>query len=172
MKPPNNIFLVGPMGAGKTTVGRQLAKSLRKEFVDCDKELEDRTGASISLIFELEGEEGFRRRESALLDEIVRRDDIIMATGGGVVLAEGNRALLVSRGYVVYLKAPIDLLVARTAKDRNRPLMQTEDPKARVAELMDRREPLYQQVADTVVTTGRRSSRFVVREILKRLEAL
>lgn len=171
MDVPDNIFLVGPMGAGKSTVGRQLANALGKEFVDCDRALEERTGASIALIFELEGEPGFRRRERDMLDELTVQRDIVLATGGGAVLDPDNRLALRSRGFTVYLRAPIELLVQRTARDRSRPLLDTEDPKGRFVELMGQREPLYQEVADLVVKTNQRTARFVVREILKRLEA-
>jgi shikimate kinase len=169
---PKNIFLVGLMGAGKSTVGRQLGKALKKEFVDCDKAIEERTGVNISLIFELEGEEGFRKREQAMLDMLTQRDDIVLATGGGAILREENRAFLMSRGYVVFLNAPVELLVERTSRDRNRPLLQTEDPGARITQLLEEREPLYRQVADAVVATGRRSARYVVKEIQRKLEQL
>ncbi len=172
MRTPRNIFLIGPMGAGKSTVGRQLSKALKKEFLDCDKAIEERTGVNISLIFELEGEEGFRKREQAMLHELTERDDIVLATGGGAVLSEENRARLMSRGFVIYLDAPVDLLVERTARDRNRPLLQTDDPAARIADLMAMREPLYRQVADVVIPTGRRSARYVVKEIQRQLEDL
>ena len=160
------------MGAGKSTVGRQLGKSLGKEFVDSDKAIEDRTGVNISLIFELEGEEGFRRREQNMIDLLTQREDIVLATGGGVVLSEENRANLMSRGFVVYLNAPVELLVERTARDKNRPLLNTDDPHQRISNLMAEREPLYRQIADAVVTTGRRSARYVVKEIEKHLESL
>ncbi|MDX1432565.1 MAG: shikimate kinase AroK [Gammaproteobacteria bacterium] len=172
MKAPNNIYLVGPMGAGKSTVGRQLAKALGKEFVDCDKELEQRTGVTISLIFEVEGEEGFRKRERAMLEELAERDDVVLATGGGVVLDEANRALLRSRGYAIYLNAPLELLIERTARDRDRPLLQTEDPQATLAKLVSERDPLYRQVADMTVKTNRRTARHVVKEIVRRLSQL
>ncbi len=169
---PRNIFLVGPMGAGKSTVGRQLSRSLKKRFIDSDKSIEERTGASISLIFDVEGEEGFRRRERAMIEELTALDDVVLATGGGAVMDEENRAHLMSRGFVVYLNAPAMLLVERTARDRSRPLLQTEDPEQRVRELLAERDPVYRQVADTVVETDRRSARHVVREIQTRLEAL
>jgi shikimate kinase len=172
MVTPQNIFLVGPMGAGKSTVGRQLSRALKKRFVDSDKAIEERTGASIALIFDVEGEEGFRRREQTMLDELTLLSDIVLATGGGAVLREDNRANLMSRGYVVYLSAPVDLLVERTTRDRSRPLLQTGDPATRVADLLALRDPLYRQVADTVVQTDRRSARHVVKEIQNRLEAL
>ena len=171
MNVPENVFLVGPMGAGKTTVGRQLASALGKEFLDCDRALEDRTGATISLIFELEGEPGFRKRERGMLDELTARRGIVLATGGGAVLDADNRSWLQSRGFTVYLKASVDLLVQRTSRDRNRPL-QTEDPRARLTALMEEREPLYRQVADMVVRTNQRTARYVVRDILKRLETV
>ena len=172
MDVPSNIFLIGSMGAGKSTIARRLAATLDKEFVDADRELEQRTGVGIPLIFELEGEAGFRKREREMLARLVTRDDIVLATGGGVVLSGENRAHLARRGFVVYLDAPVDLLVARVARDRHRPLMQTEDPKATMRELMRVRDPLYRETADIVVRSTHRSSRFVVREILQRIEAL
>lgn len=172
MKVPENIYLVGPMGAGKSTVGRKLAKALDKEFVDCDGEIESRTGVSVALIFEVEGEEGFRKRERDMVEHLTQRDGIVLATGGGVVLDEANRSRLRTRGFAIYLKAPIDLLVERTARDRNRPLLQTDDPKARLTELLEERDPLYRQVADMIVKTDRRTARHVVKEIVRRLGQL
>jgi shikimate kinase len=172
MKVPNNIFLIGPMGAGKSTVGRQLAKALDKEFVDCDREIEERTGVTIAIIFEVEGEEGFRKRERAMIEQLTERDAIVLATGGGVVLDEENRSRLRTRGFAIYLNAPIDLLVERTARDRQRPLLQTDDPKAKLTDLANEREPLYRQVADMVVKTDRRTARHVVKEIVRRISQL
>ena len=166
---PENIYLVGPMGAGKTTIGRQLARQLHKDFVDCDHELEKRTGVDIPLIFELEGEEGFRRREADMLAELSDRRGVVLATGGGVVKLPENRAKLVANGYVIYLCAPLELLYERTAKDRNRPLLQTGDPQLRIRELLEERDPLYRQIADLVMDTDRRGTRFVVRDIIKAL---
>ena len=160
------------MGAGKSTVGAQLARSLKKDFIDCDKELEKRTGASIALIFEVEGEEGFRKRERELLAELTDRDDIVLATGGGVILHPDNRACLRSRGFAIYLNAPIDLLVARTSRDRSRPLLNDTDPREKFETLLKERDPLYRQVADLVVRTNQRTTRYVVKDILKRLEAM
>jgi len=172
MKVPNNIFLVGPMGAGKSTVGRQLAKTLNMEFVDCDREIEDRTGVTIAVIFELEGEEGFRKRECAMIEQLTERDGIVLATGGGAVLGEENRSRLRTRGFAIYLNAPIELLLERTARDKQRPLLQTDDPRAMLTALAAEREPLYQQVADMVVKTDRRTARHVVKEIVRRLSEL
>jgi shikimate kinase len=172
MPTPRNIFLVGPMGAGKSTIGRHLARALKKRFIDSDKAIEERTGASIALIFDLEGESGFRRREAAMIDELSGLDNVVLATGGGAILDEANRANLMSRGFVIYLSAPVELLVERTTRDRSRPLLQTENPARRVAELLAIRDPLYRQAADAVVQTDRRSARHVVREVQKRLEAL
>ena len=172
MDVPSNIFLIGSMGAGKSTIARRLATSLDKEFVDADRELEQRTGVEIPLIFELEGEEGFRRRESEMLERLVVRTGIVLATGGGVVLSAHNRALLSAHGFVIYLDAPVDLLVARVARDRHRPLMQTPDPEATMRDLVRMRDPLYRESADMVVRSSHRSSRFVVREILQRIETL
>lgn len=172
MKIPDNVYLIGPMGAGKSTVGRALAKALGKEFVDSDKEIEAQTGASISLIFELEGEEGFRRREQAMIEVLTERDNVVLATGGGVVLDENNRARLMSRGFCVYLDAPMDLLVERTSRDRNRPLLSGGDVRERLTGIMQEREPLYLGVADLVVKTDRRTARHVVREIQRRVAEL
>lgn len=172
MKVPSNIFLIGPMGAGKSTVGRQLAKALNKEFVDCDREIEERTGVTIAIIFEVEGEEGFRKRERAMIEQLTERDGIVLATGGGVVLDEENRSRLRARGFAIYLNAPVDLLVERTARDRQRPLLQTDDPKAKLVSLANEREPLYRQVADMVVKTDRRTARHVVKEIMRRISQL
>ena len=172
MKTPDNIYLIGPMGSGKTTTGRQLAKSLDKRFFDCDREIETSTGASIPLIFELEGEAGFRKREALMLEKLTEKQGVVVATGGGAILGRDNRARLVARGFVIYLHAPIDFLVQRTAKDRNRPLLQTDDPRTRLEEIMRERDPLYRQVADIVVTTDKRSVRHVVKEVLNTLEEM
>lgn len=166
MNMPGSLFLVGPMGAGKSTIGRQLAKSLSRTFLDSDKEVEDRTGVGIPLIFELEGEAGFRARERAVIDDLSRRSDIVLATGGGAVLDPDNRHHLNSRGQVIYLRTSVDQQLARTARDRNRPLLQTDDPRARLEELMRTREPLYRDVAHHVVDTDGRRVREVVEDIL------
>ena len=162
--------LVGFMGAGKTTIGRQLANILHKEFKDSDHEIVRRTGASIPLIFDIEGEEGFRRRERDVIDALSREENLVLATGGGAVLAEDNRRFLRERGTVIYLYASLDQLLKRTAHDRNRPLLQTADPRAKLEELMRARDPLYRQVADMILYTDDRSVRSVVKEIMIRLD--
>lgn len=160
------------MGAGKSTVGKQLAKSLGRDFYDSDKELEKRTGVSISWIFEMEGEEGFRIREQKIIDELTGLKDIVLATGGGVVLAEENRRALRSRGHVVYLSASVDQLLRRTAKDKSRPLLQTENPKQRIKEILSQRDPLYRDVADIELKTGEQSIQHVVSGLIQQLEQL
>ncbi|HEB98818.1 MAG TPA: shikimate kinase AroK [Thiotrichales bacterium] len=170
MKMPGNIFLVGPMGAGKSTIGRQLARELKHEFVDSDREIEERTGVDIPFIFDMEGEAGFRRREARVIDELTRRSGIVLATGGGAVLDPENRRHLASRGTVIYLRTSVDQQLARTARDKKRPLLQTEDPRARLEELLREREPLYRSVADIVVETDGRSVRDVVRELVRLLK--
>ena len=172
MDPDLNIFLVGPMGAGKTTIGRQLAKALDKTFLDSDHEIETRTGADIPWIFDLEGEAGFRRRECQVIDELTRRKGIVLATGGGAVLAEENRRHLADRGVVVYLRTSVEQQLQRTARDRSRPLLQTEDPRARLQELFVQRDPLYREIANIVVDTDNRSVRSTVNAILKQLRLL
>lgn len=148
-----NIFLIGPMGAGKTTVGRLLAQTLAKTFLDSDREIETRTGASIPLIFELEGEAGFRAREKAMIDELTRREGVVLATGGGAILDPDNRRALAGRGLVVYLETSVDEQLRRTARDENRPLLRTADPRGRLEELLRIRAPLYREIADLTVNT-------------------
>jgi len=165
-----NIFLVGPMGSGKTTIGRLLAKSLRKEFIDSDHEIEARTGANIPWIFDIEGEAGFREREHQAIDELTRRQGVVLATGGGAVLREDNRRCLVARGTVVYLRTTVDQQLKRTRKDRNRPLLQTADPRQRLEELMRQRDPLYREIANLIVDTDNRSIRTTVNTIVSYLK--
>lgn len=160
------------MGAGKTTIGRQLAKQLKLTFLDSDHEIEDRTGARIPLIFEIEGEEGFRKREAAMIDELTQRENIVLATGGGAVLREENRRHLRERGTVVYLHAELDDLLERTRKDRNRPLLQTADPRARLAALIGERDRLYREVAHLVIDTGRTNPKKLAGLISKKLHEL
>jgi len=165
-----NIFLIGPMGAGKTTIGRALARRLKMDFVDADQEIERRTGVSISWIFEIEGEAGFRRRETQVLEELTDRPNTVLATGGGAVLAEANRRWLRTRGRVVYLRASIDALLERTRNSRHRPLLETDDRRGRLEALMRERGPLYEQEADLVVDTEGRPAAKVAEEIARRLE--
>lgn len=169
MKTAGNIFLIGPMGAGKSTIGRQLARALRMPFLDSDHVIEERTGAGIPLIFELEGEAGFRTREKAVIDELTQRRGIVLATGGGAVLDPENRARLTARGRVVYLRTSIEQQLARTARDRNRPLLQTQDPRARLEELLRVRDPLYRETAHIILNTDGRRVGVVVKEILQRI---
>lgn len=165
-----NIFLVGLMGAGKSTIGRQLARELGKQFRDSDSEIEKRTGVSIDVIFDIEGEQGFRRRETRMLQELVEERGIVLATGGGAILASENRQLLRDNGLIIYLKASAEHLAGRVKLDRRRPLLQTGDKLAKIRELMTQREPVYQQLADMVVETNNRSIPRVVREISKMIK--
>jgi len=165
----NNIFLVGLMGAGKTTIGRQLAKRLHLQFHDSDRELEQRTGATIPLIFEIEGETGFRVREERMIDELTRLDGVVLATGGGAVLSANNRTHIKQRGRVIYLRAPLEQLLERTRRDRNRPLLQNVDPQRKLEELIAVRDPLYRQVADLIIDTDHRTVRHVVNQICRHL---
>ncbi len=166
---PGNIFLVGLMGAGKSSVGRLLAKRLGKSFYDCDQEIERRTGVKIPVIFEIEGEDGFRAREVTVLRELAGRVDIVLATGGGAVLREENRRALMQHGTVVYLCASLDDLWQRTRHDRNRPLLQTGDPRATLEELVAQRDPLYRAVASLVMDTGNQSLGNLVNRLEQRL---
>ncbi len=157
------------MGAGKTTVGRSLARRLSKVFLDTDHEIEDRTGVRVSVIFEIEGEEGFRKREAEALTRVARLDNIVLATGGGVVLDPKNREVLKGQGCVVYLHARPPELAKRLGKDKSRPLLQGIDPLVRLQELYELRDPLYREVADLVVDTGRQSVNTLLGHLLLRL---
>ncbi|HEV8645964.1 MAG TPA: shikimate kinase [Burkholderiales bacterium] len=166
---PGSIFLVGMMGAGKTSVGRVLAKRLQKTFYDSDHVIEDRTGVKIPVIFEIEGEAGFRVRESVVLDELTALRDVVLATGGGAVLSEKNRDKLRTRGTVVYLRASVRDLLNRTRHDKNRPLLQAVDPRARLTELYEKRDPLYRAVAHLTVDTGNQSLTSLVNRLCQLL---
>jgi shikimate kinase len=172
MSRQHNVILVGPMGAGKSTIGRHVAELLHKQFLDTDHVIEARTGATIPLVFEIEGEPGFRRREAAVIDELTRQDNLVLATGGGAVLSADNRRVLRERGIVVYLCAPLDTLVERTQKDRNRPLLQNTDRREKLAEILRVRDPLYRETAHIVVHTARRSPLSVAREIATEVKKL
>ena len=170
MEKPRNVFIVGPMGAGKTTVGKLLADELGLEFLDSDKEIEDRTGADIGWIFDVEGETGFRKREAAMIDELTARSGVLVATGGGAVLLEENRKRLVSRGTVIDLTAPLEQQIARPSRDRTRPLLRDGEPGDVLAALQEDRGPLYQEVADFTFTADRRSAKALAQEIARALE--
>ena len=162
-----NIFIVGPMGSGKSTVGKIISSELFLNFFDTDEEIEARTGASIDWIFDLEGEEGFRKRESKILEEMVQQNSIVLSTGGGIILSEPNRELLSSRGTVFYLATPIAVQLERTSKDKDRPLLKNGDPGKILEELHVARESLYEGVADYIVNTEGKSSQEVSAEIIK-----
>jgi shikimate kinase len=164
-----NIFLVGMMGSGKSTLGRALAQRLHLPFADTDKVLVERTGVPVSTIFEIEGEEGFRRRESAVLAELAGGDDQVIATGGGAVLAADNRAVMRSCGTVIYLRARLDHLWERTRHDSSRPLLATADPRATLAHLLEARDPLYRDAAHIVVDTGLQSAGSLVSRVVSAL---
>ncbi len=166
-----SIFLVGPMGAGKSTVGRFLAERLGYDFIDSDHEIEARTGVTIPMIFDIEGEDGFRAREESAIDDLSQRPNIVLATGGGAVLRETNRKALRTRGFVIYLRTSVESLVQRTKNDRNRPLLQTDDPEKVLRDLLEKRDPLYMEVADLVVETQQVSVFKVVKHIQDELEA-
>jgi shikimate kinase len=165
-----NVFLIGPMGSGKTAVGRQLARSLRLDFYDCDVEIERRTGVDIAYIFEKEGEAGFREREREVIDILTQLEDVVIATGGGAILAPENREHLAARGRVVYLRTGIEHQLERTRHGRHRPLLRTGDPEAKLRELMGIRAPLYESIASITVATDGRHVRAVADEIVQRLK--
>ena len=165
MSKADNIILVGPMGVGKSTIGKKLAKRLGKKFFDSDKEIEKKTGATIRLIFDLEGERGFRERESRLIDELTLENDIVLATGGGAVLAAANRDTLSSRGIVVFLMASPELLLKRTAHDQSRPLLETNDRMGKIKSILNERQPLYAEVADMCLTVDK----LTVKEIIEKI---
>jgi shikimate kinase len=169
MKDGGSIFLVGMMGAGKTTVGRLLARRLKLRFVDSDREIESRCGVKIPVIFEIEGEAGFRAREAQVIAELAALDGVVLATGGGVVIAEANRRLLAARGTVIYLCARPEDLYERVRHDRNRPLLATADPLARLRQLYAERDPLYRSIADVVVDTGKQGVAALARDLLGKL---
>ncbi|MDR9439262.1 MAG: shikimate kinase AroK [Halomonas sp.] len=167
-----NLILVGPMGAGKSTIGRLLAAELSREFYDSDHEIQARCGADIPWIFDVEGEAGFRDRETQMIRELTRREGVVIATGGGAVLREENRRLLRESGTVVYLLTTVEQQLRRTAKDRNRPLLQRGDREQLLRDMFARRDPLYRATADLVVRTDRRGPRAVVNEIVRRVTRL
>jgi shikimate kinase len=164
-----NIILIGPMGAGKTTIGRQIARLFSFDFFDSDRVIEERTGASISLIFELEGEAGFRKREKEVISELTQKKRIVLATGGGAVLQKENQQALKSSGTIVYLCAGIDDLLERTTKDKNRPLLQTDNPREKLQEILAEREHLYLELADIILKTNKMTVHTAVKELANKL---
>lgn len=170
MAEKRNIFLVGPMGAGKSTIGRHLADQLHLEFFDSDQEIERRTGADIAWVFDIEGEEGFRRREESVISDLTEMQGIVLATGGGSIISKDVRNKLSARGIVVYLETPIEKQLARTQRDKKRPLLQTEEePKDVLVRLADERNPLYVEVSDFVVRTDEQSAKVVANQIIEKI---
>ncbi|MCL1076405.1 shikimate kinase AroK [Shewanella dokdonensis] len=169
MAEKRNIFLVGPMGAGKSTIGRHLAQMLHLEFHDSDQEIESRTGADIAWVFDVEGEEGFRRREAQVISDLTEKQGIVLATGGGSVQSKDIRNYLSARGIVVYLETTIDKQVARTQRDKRRPLLQVDNPREVLEELAELRNPLYEEIADIVVKTDEQSAKVVANQIIEQL---
>lgn len=168
----NNIFFIGLMGAGKTTIGKQLAKQLGKTFYDTDHEIEKRTGVKVADIFDVEGEAGFRKRESAVIRELVQLDNVVLATGGGAVLKAENRELLKQCGHVIYLRAAVKDLCKRMRYDKQRPLLQKVDMRTKLAQLYDERHPLYTETASTVVDTGQQAAAVIINQIRKLYQEL
>ena len=161
-----NIYLVGPMGAGKTTVGRHLAELLGREFLDSDHEIERKTGATIPWIFEKEGENGFRNRETMVINELTARSQLVLATGGGVGTQAANREFLKQRGIVVYLYTPVEIQLQRTYRDKNRPLLQVENPEQKLRDLLAIRDPLYREIAHYIIETNQGAARDLAQKIL------
>ncbi|MBU2870616.1 shikimate kinase AroK [Colwellia sp. E2M01] len=171
MAEKRNIFLIGPMGAGKSTIGREIADRLHLEFFDSDQEIERRTGADIAWVFDLEGEEGFRKREEGVIEDLSEKQGIVLATGGGSVISTNTRNHLSARGIVVYLETTIDKQVARTQRDRRRPLLQTEEePRTVLENLAVARNPLYEEIADVIVQTDDQSAKVVAHKIIEKLD--
>jgi len=169
MRKPQNLFLVGPMGAGKSAVGRQLARNLHLNFMDSDDEIEARTGVDIPFIFEKEGEDGFRKREARVIDDLSKIEGLVLATGGGAILDPQNRSFLGARGFVVYLYTTVDEQLERTQKGRKRAISENGDPKQVLEDMMQEREGLYRELADMIVETDGRKVKAVANEIVDRL---
>lgn len=169
MAEKRNVFLVGPMGAGKSTIGRHLADELHLDFFDSDQEIERRTGADIAWIFDLEGEDGFRKREETVIHDLTDKQGIVLATGGGSIVSKTVRNRLSARGIVVYLQTTIDKQVARTQRDKRRPLLQNDDPEAVLRALAEQRNPLFEEVADYVIETDEQSARAVANQIINKI---
>jgi shikimate kinase len=165
----SNIILIGPMGAGKTTIGRQLAKKLSVSFYDSDHEIEERTGVKISLIFEIEGEEGFRRRETQVLRELSQMNNIVLSTGGGAVTQAENREVLKNNGYIIYLKSSPEMLLKRTANDKRRPLLQGENRLEQIRNILIEREPAYIEMADEIIDSEKMSIKQIIQKVLEQV---
>jgi len=165
-----NIFLIGPMGVGKTTIGKMLARELGLEFIDTDQEVERRAGADISWIFDVEGEAGFRLRETNVLEDLTRKSKVLLATGGGSILKPENRRFLMSRGVVVFLDTTVEMQLKRTEKDKKRPLLQHGNPRDTLTRLKAERDPIYEELSDIKITLSDSSSRRVVNSIIRKLE--
>lgn len=168
--PPPTVILIGMPGSGKSTIGRALSKVLDRPFLDLDHEIEERCGVKIPVIFEIEGEPGFRKRESQVLEEITLERGMVLATGGGAILAPQNRQWIAERGIVVYLRASVEELYRRTSRDRSRPLLASDNPRARLKELLTKRAPIYEDLADIVIDTGLASVTAVVQQLVSKLE--
>lgn len=167
MAEKRNIFLIGPMGAGKSTIGRQLAQLLNMDFVDSDQEIEQRAGADISWIFDVEGEDGFRKREERIINELTQRQGIVLSTGGGVIVSKDNRNYLSARGIVIYLETTVEKQYQRTQRDKKRPLLQeVEDPRQVLEELAKIRNPLYEEIADIVLPTDEQNAKAMANQIV------
>ena len=162
-----NIFLIGPMGAGKSTIGRTLAKELKLEFYDSDEMIEQRAGADISWIFDIEGEEGFRVREQKVIEELTQKNNIVLATGGGVIMTPENRNALAGRGTVIYLRTSLKQQYERTKRDTKRPLLQTDDLEGRLVSLEDERKPFYEELSDISFETDKLTVKAVANNIIK-----
>ncbi len=170
MADKRNIFLVGPMGAGKSTIGRHLAEQLHMEFLDSDTVIEERTGADIAWVFDVEGEAGFRKREESVINELTGQQGIVLATGGGSIKSKENRNRLSARGVVVYLETTIEKQLTRTMRDKKRPLLRTDNPREVLESLAGERNALYEEVADYTVRTDDQSAKVVANQIVKMLE--
>lgn len=170
MAEQRNIFLIGPMGAGKSTIGRHLAQMLHLNFYDSDAEIEKKTGADIAWVFDVEGEEGFRNREQGMIDELTQEHGIVLATGGGAIIRPENRAHLSARGVVVYLRTSVNKQLARTLKDKRRPLLQSDDPRTVLEGLAEKRNVLYDEVADYTIETDDQSAKVVASQIITLLD--